>query len=123
MTILAARLVFPPDLMVPALESAPRMKETGPLAVPPPLRCSLDERRADRLIPEPDPPLKMIPSSAYQLRIDRMSSSIERMKHAEHCAFSSTPTLNQTGELNAACWFNSTWVSSSEKTLASASEA
>ena len=29
-TILAARRVLPPDLIVPAQESAPRMKETGP---------------------------------------------------------------------------------------------
>src|SRR5437899_3332001 len=35
-TIFAARRVLPPDLMVPALASAPRMKLTGPLAVPPP---------------------------------------------------------------------------------------
>ena len=34
-TILAARRVAPPDLMVPALASAPRMNETGPDAVPP----------------------------------------------------------------------------------------
>ena len=40
MTILAARRVLPPDLMVPAEASAPRMKLTGPDAVPPPLRCS-----------------------------------------------------------------------------------
>jgi hypothetical protein len=38
-TILAARRVLPPDLMVPAQESAPRMKETGPEAVPPFFRC------------------------------------------------------------------------------------
>src|SRR5205823_2998646 len=65
MTILAARRVLPPDLMVPADASAPRMKLTGPLAVPPPFRCSYDERMPERLIPEPDPPLKMIPSSRY----------------------------------------------------------
>src|SRR6266508_1347040 len=88
------------DLIVPADASAPRMKETGPLAVPPPARCSLEERSGDRLIPEPDPPLKMIPSSEYQLRMDRMLSSMARMKHAEHWGFSSCPTLNQTGELN-----------------------
>jgi hypothetical protein len=29
-TIFAARRVFPPDLIVPAEASAPRMKETGP---------------------------------------------------------------------------------------------
>ena len=44
MTILAARRVLPPDLIVPAEASAPRMKLTGPDAVPPPLSSS---RRAD----------------------------------------------------------------------------
>ena len=44
MTILAARRVLPRDLMVPADASAPRMKLTGPDAVPPPLRSSCDER-------------------------------------------------------------------------------
>ena len=44
MTILAARRVLPPDLMVPAEASAPRMKLTGPEAVPPPLSSSADER-------------------------------------------------------------------------------
>jgi hypothetical protein len=85
MTILAARRVLPPDLMVPAEASAPRMKETGPLAVPPPPRASWEERIRERLIPEPDPPLKMVPSSTYQLRMEDMVSSTERMKHAEHC--------------------------------------
>ena len=40
MTIFAARRVLPPLLMVPADASAPRMKLTGPLAVPPPLSSS-----------------------------------------------------------------------------------
>src|SRR2546423_1652973 len=93
MTILAARLVLPPDLMVPAEASAPRMKLTGPEAVPPPFRCSFDDRRLDRLMPEPEPPLKIVPSSTYQLRIELMVSSTARMKHAEHCGLSSTPTL------------------------------
>ena len=35
-TIFAARRVLPPDLIVPAEASAPRMKLTGPDAVPPP---------------------------------------------------------------------------------------
>ena len=39
MTIFAARRVLPPDLIVPADASAPRMNETGPVAVPPPSRC------------------------------------------------------------------------------------
>src|SRR5882757_2134291 len=51
MTILAARRVFPPLLVVPADASAPRMKLTGPEAVPPPLRCSYDDRVLERLMP------------------------------------------------------------------------
>src|SRR5215218_9183961 len=70
MTILAARRVLPPLLMVPADASAPRMKLTGPLAVPPPLRNSYDDRMLDRLMPDPEPPLKIVPSSTYQLRMD-----------------------------------------------------
>src|SRR6266508_5133335 len=99
-TILAARRVFPPDLMVPALASAPRMKLTGPLAVPPPARCSLDDRSGERLIPDPDPRVKMVPSSTYQFRMEDMVSSTERMKQAEHWGLGSRPTLNQTGELH-----------------------
>jgi hypothetical protein len=118
-TILAARRVLPPDLMVPAEASAPRMKETGPLAVPPPWSCSLDERSGDRLIPDPDPPLKMVPSSTYQLRMEPMVSSMARMKQALHCGLGSAPTLNQTGELKAAFCVTRRWVSSSAKTRAS----
>src|SRR5436190_20651266 len=75
MTILAARRVLPPDLIVPAEASAPRMNDTGPLAVPPPARCSFEDRSRDRLIPDPEPPLKIVPSSTYQLRIEDMVSS------------------------------------------------
>src|SRR5918992_5373475 len=103
-TILAARLVFPPDLIVPAEASAPRMKLTGPLASPPFDRCSFDPRIFDRLIPDPEPPRKIMPSLVFQSRIDSMLSSTERMKHADACGLSSKPTLNQTGELNAAIW-------------------
>src|ERR1700674_2172698 len=77
MTILAARLVFPPDLMVPAEESAPRMKLTGPEAVPPPLSSSWDQGTRDRLAAAPDSPLKMTPSSVYQFRMESMVSSTE----------------------------------------------
>src|ERR671918_322032 len=80
MTILAARRVLPPGLMVPGGGSAPRMKLTGPEAVPPPASASFEERIRDRLIPDPDPPLKIVPSSTYQLRIDDMWSSTARMK-------------------------------------------
>ena len=89
--------------MVPAEASAPRMKLTGPLAVPPPARGSTDDRMLDRLIPEPDPPLKIVPNTTYQLRMDDKVSSTARMKHAEACAGTPlTPMLNHTGELNAA---------------------
>ena len=103
MTILAARRVVPPLLMVPADASAPRMKLTGPLAVPPPRSDSCDERSLLRLMPAPEPPLKMSPSSTYQLRIDGILSSTDRMKHAEACCGTpSTPMVNHTGELNDA---------------------
>src|SRR5438477_10690171 len=124
MTILAARRVLPPDLMVPAEASAPRMKLTGPDAVPPPARASFDERIRDRLMPEPEPPLKIVPSSTYQLRMEDMVSSTARMTHALHCCgVSGTPTLNHTGELNAAFWVTRRWLSSAENTSASASPA
>src|SRR6187455_569415 len=123
MTILAARRVLPPDLIVPALASAPRMKLTGPLAVPPPASGSFEERMRDRLMPEPEPPLKIVPSSTYQLRMELMWSSTARMKHAEHCCgVSGTPTLNHTGELKAAFWVTIRWVSSSATTCASSLE-
>src|SRR3954470_14731296 len=101
-TILAARRVLPPDLIVPAHASAPRMNETGPEAVPPLDRCSIEPRMFERLMPEPEPPRKIIPSLVFHCRIDSIESSTERMKQAEHCGASSKPTLNQTGELNAA---------------------
>src|SRR5712691_6381966 len=101
-TILAARRVLPPDLMTPAEASAARMKDTGPEAVPPPARRSRDERSRERFTPEPEPPLKMIPSLRYQSRIDSIVSSTERIKQAEHCGFSSMPQLNQTGLLKHA---------------------
>src|SRR5688572_17658521 len=108
MTILAARRVLPPDLIVPADASAPRMKLTGPEAVPPPFSSSADERMRDRLMPDPEPPLKIVPSSTYQLRIESIVSSTDRMKHAAPCCGTpSTPMLNQTGLLNAAFWVTS----------------
>ena len=107
-TILAARRVLPPDLIVPAHASAPRMKDTGPDAVPPLDSGSIDPRMFDRLIPEPDPPRKIMPSWVFHSRIDSIESSTERMKQALHCGCSSKPTLNHTGELNAASWCSRT---------------
>src|ERR1700684_1699870 len=54
-TILAARRVLPPDLIVPAHESAPRMNDTGPEAVPPLANGSVEPRMFERLMPEPEP--------------------------------------------------------------------
>src|SRR3954452_14848651 len=119
-TILAARRVAPPDLMVPAEASAPRMKETGPEAVPPEDSSSLEERMRERLRPAPEPPLKMNPSSLYQLRIESIESSTERMKQAETCCGDAVPTLNQTGELNEKYWWTSSQVSSCSNSSASA---
>src|SRR5215210_2841167 len=118
-TILAARLVAPPDLMVPALASAPRMKETGPEAVPPELSSSFDDRIRDRFSPAPEPPLKMKPSSRYQFRMESIESSTERMKQALTCCGDAVPTLNQTGELNEKYWCSNIQVSSCSKTSAS----
>src|SRR5688572_1992012 len=97
MTIFAARRVVPPDLIEPAMASAPRMNDTGPEAIPPPVRCSFDERIVERLMPEPEPPLKIMPSVWHQSRIEDMLSSTLRMKQAEHWGLSFVPTLNQTG--------------------------
>src|SRR3954471_12066587 len=118
-TILAARRVAPPDLMVPALASAPRMKLTGPDAVPPEDSSSFDERIRDRLTPEPEPPLKISPSSLYQSRMESIESSTDRMKQALTCCGDLVPTLNQTGELKLNTWCSSIQVSSCSKTSAS----
>src|SRR6201987_2462841 len=106
-TILAARRVAPPELIVPSEASAPRMKETGPLAVPPEDSSSLLDRILDRLTPAPEPPLKIRPSSRYHSRIESIVSSTERIKHALTCCFEAVPTLNQTGELKLKIW----WIS------------
>src|ERR1700759_2163927 len=113
MTILAARRVLPPDLIAPANASKPRMNDTGPEAVPPPFRFSRELRSDDRFEPVPEPYLNSMPSVLARPRIEDMESSTELMKHAEHCGCSSTPTLNQTGELNAIFWCSSRWTSSS----------
>src|SRR3954454_637617 len=79
-TILAARRVLPPDLIVPAHASAPRMKDTGPDAVPPLDSGSIEPRMLERLIPAPEPPRKILPSLVFQSRIDSIVSWTLRMK-------------------------------------------
>src|SRR5688572_32769294 len=103
-TILAARRVLPPDLMTPANASYPFMNETGPDAVPPPARSSLEDRIGDRFVPVPDPNLKSMPSVRASDRIESIVSCTELMKQAEHCGAVSKPQLNQTGLLKAAFW-------------------
>src|ERR1700710_1339499 len=122
-TIFAARRVAPPDLMVPAEASAPRMKLTGPEAVPPEESSSLEERMRERLRPAPEPPLKISPSSRYQFRIESIVSSTARMKQALTCCGALVPTLNQTGELKLKYWCSSIQVSSCSKISASPSPA
>src|SRR3954451_25211219 len=122
-TILAARLVAPPDLIVPAEASAPRMKLTGPEAVPPEESSSLEERMRERFRPAPEPPLKIRPSSRYQFRIESIVSSTARMKQALTCWGALVPTLNQTGELKLKYWCSSIQVSSCSKISASPSVA
>src|SRR5690349_11719596 len=99
------------------------MNDTGPEAVPPPARSSREERMLERFEPVPDPYLKSMPSVLASPRIESMVSCTELMKHAEHCGFSSMPTLNQTGELNAAIWYRRMWVSSSRNVSPSVSDA
>ena len=63
----------------------------------------------------------MTPSRRIQSRIDSIESSIERMKHAEHCGCASNPTLNHTGELKDAYWLTRIAFSSASKVSASSS--
>src|ERR1700755_1202073 len=96
MTILAARRVLPPDLMTPAKASNPFMKLSGPLAVPPPERVSVDPRRVDRFVPVPDPHLNNMPSVLASVRIESSESFTELMKQAEHCGVRYPVTPNFT---------------------------
>src|SRR6204780_656994 len=89
------------------------MKLTGPLAIPPPESVSLLPRKDEKFVPVPEPHLKSIPSVFARPMIELMSSSIELMKHAEHCGLACTPTLNHTGELKATFCSTSRWVNSS----------
>src|ERR1700693_5682078 len=113
MTIFAARRVLPPDLMAPAKESKPFMKERGPEAVPPWERPSWAPRRLERFDPVPEPNLNNIPSVFARVRMESIESPQELMKHALPWGLASMPTLNQTGELNDATWLTRIAASSS----------
>src|ERR671937_1766373 len=85
MTILAARRVLPPDLMTPAKASKPFMKLSGPEAMPPPDRPSVELRSGERFVPVPDPHLNNMPSVLARVRMESSESLTELMKQAEHC--------------------------------------
>src|SRR3990167_5533494 len=114
-TILAARRVFPPERIVPAIASAPFIKDTGPEDLPRLEIFSRDDLKGEMFIPEPEPPEKINISVRYHSAMDSLSSAMDKIKHAEHCGFFSTPTLNQTGELNDAYWFTKSHFNSSLK--------
>src|SRR6266508_3118695 len=123
MTILAARRVLPPDLMAPANESKPFMKESGPEAVPPEERPSWAPRSDERFDPVPEPNLNNIPSVLARVRIESIESPQELMKQALPWGLASMPTLNQTGELKDATWLTRIAASSSWKASRSAAVA
>ena len=56
------------------------MNDTGPEAVPPLASGSIEPRMFERLMPEPEPPRKIIPSLVFQSRIDSIVSCTLRMK-------------------------------------------
>src|SRR5262249_52233814 len=95
--------------------SDPFMKESGPGAMPPPERPSVDPRRQERFEPVPEPYLKSIPSVLARSRIAPIESPHELMKQAEAWGLGSMPTLNQTGELKEATWLTRIAASSSWK--------
>ena len=84
--------------MTPAKASKPFMKLSGPLAVPPPLRPSVEERSGERLVPVPLPHLKSMPSVLARVRMESSESFTELMKQAEHCGVGYPVTPNST------CW-------------------
>src|SRR6478752_6587102 len=99
-TILAARRVLPPLLMTPANASNPRMKLSGPEAVPPPLSVSIEPRIELRFDPAPEPHLNSMPSVFARVRIESSESSTELMKQAEHCGLEYPVTENSTSRVS-----------------------
>src|SRR3989304_2211830 len=96
------------------------MKLTGPDAMPPPESVSWLPRSEEKFVPVPEPHLNSIPPVLATFMIQAMASRTELMKHAEHCGFSCTPTLNHTGELKLIFCSTNRWVSSSRKASRSA---
>ena len=120
-TILAARRVAPPDLMVPADASAPRMKRDragGGAAGGQQLlgRADAGEVEAGAGAALEDQALLLVP---VEDRVHRVVDG-EDEAGARPAAGAAVPTLNQTGELKLKTWCSSIQVSSCSKISASA---
>ncbi len=90
-TILAARLVVPPDLMAPAARSPMRRNDMSPDERPPPESDSPSPRSFEKFVPVPDPYLKRRASRTQRSMIPfslTRSSSIDCMKQAWGCGCS-----------------------------------
>src|SRR3970282_2353699 len=91
------------------------MKLTGPGPMPPPESVSWLPPSEEKFAPVPEPHLNSIPSVLARFMIETISCCTELMKHAEHCGFSCTPTLNHTGKLKLIFCSTSRWVHVSRK--------
>ncbi len=65
-TIFAARLVVPPDLIAPAARSPMRRNPISPDERPPPESASPSPRRLEKLVPVPEPYLKSRASRTHR---------------------------------------------------------
>ena len=79
-TILAARRVVPPDLMAPAARSPIRRNDIRPEDLPPPERGSFSPRRLEKLVPLPEPYLKM---RASRVQRSMMPPSLTRSSETD----------------------------------------
>ena len=85
MTIFAARLVVPPDLIAAAERSAIFRKDNKPLEMPPPDSDSREARTFEKFEPVPEPYLKSLASRVTRSMMPpsfTRSSSMLRMKQA-----------------------------------------
>ncbi len=79
---MAARRVFPPDLMVPPVASWTFMNETGPDGWPPPESFSWLDRSFDQSAPTPLPNLNSRALSPISFQMSSTESLTEMMKQA-----------------------------------------
>ena len=85
MTIFAALLVVPPDLIAPAALSPILRKDITPDETPPPERFSPSPLKFEKLVPVPEPNLKSRASLTQRSIMPpsfTRSSSMDCMKHA-----------------------------------------